>query len=813
MKYSAEHGHIELDLDSLCLELFGKYSIGGYAEKAYSSIKALSPSLISRIATAVGGEYYMSVSLSNTSRCDGIYYYISGTCDGVLKRDGGYCVYEIMPVGRSGAPVLSSAYHNARLMISAYILCRQKEIDSISMCTVSYNTKTGEMQFLHASESIESLRGFYMSVISRIHQRGRFLADASEVRIPSLSQAVFPYKQLRARQEEMIRECYRDIKHGSRLFCQAPTGIGKTISTLYPSVKCVGEGVADKIFYLTSKASIRREALAAAKKMRECGSGLYTCVLSAKEQMCICDAACGGNVGVSAYCRGGGCPYADGYYTRREAAIFELLNSTYEIDREDIIRVARAHKVCPHELSLDISELCDLIICDYNYVFSPVARLRRYFSDEIGQGKYIFLVDEAHNLPDRARDLFSARLSTDDLEAAIGALGEGSTLINEFDGIISRIKELGMLCEENSKYDADGVKSGYYIGHVLPTEMSSGLEEALESCTRACERWMIYNTESPAYAIVDGVYSKIREYRTAEKHFGKNYLVFISTHGECIEVLLYCLDPSPLLDGMLRGAHASVLFSATLTPTEYFADILGGGGKGVSVSFESPFPSENLCVAVVNGVSTRHGDRERYLGKIISCIAAAVSGRAGNYIVFLPSYGYMEDVVKRFSAKYPKVRTVVQKKGMGHRDRDEFLAEFQDDGKLRVGFCVIGGSFSEGIDLAGDRLIGAIVVGVGLPSLSNERNIMRDYYEEKCGRGYDYAYTYQGMNSVLQAVGRVIRRESDRGVAVLIDDRYAEPKYRELFPKEWRDVKYAGNALALAEITREFWKNTPKNEK
>lgn len=681
------------------------------------------------------------------------------------------------------------------------------------MCTVSYNTKTGEMQFAQACESIEALRGFYMSVLLRIHQRGKFLAEAAETRIPALSEVVFPYRQLRPRQEEMIRECYRDIKHGSRLFCQAPTGIGKTISTLYPSVKCIGEGIADKIFYLTSKASIRREALAAAKKMRECGSGLYTCVLSAKEQMCLCDAARESGAGVSAYCRGGGCPYADGYYTRREAAIFELIDSMHEIDREDIINVARKHRVCPHELSLDVSELCDLIICDYNYIFSPVARLRRYFSDEKNRDRYIFLVDEAHNLPDRARDLFSARLSTDDIEQAIAALGEGSAVTNELDGVISKIKGLGVLCEDNSKYDADGVKSGYYIGHVLPTEMSDGLEQALESCSKACERWMIYNAESPAYATVDGIYSKIREYRTAEEHFGKNYLVFISTHGTCVEVLLYCLDPSPLLDSMLSRAQASVLFSATLTPTEYFANISGGGGRGVSVSFESPFPSENLCVAVVNSVSTRHSDRERYTGKIVSCIAAAVSGRAGNYMVFLPSYGYMEDVAKRFSAKYPKVRTVVQKKGMSLREREDFLSEFQDDGRLRVGFCVIGGSFSEGIDLSGDRLIGAIVVGVGLPSLSNKRNIMRDYYEEKCGRGYDYAYTYQGMNCVLQAVGRVIRRESDRGIAVLIDDRYAEPKYRELFPKEWRDVKYAGNAISLAEITRDFWKNASKNEK
>lgn len=507
------------------------------------------------------------------------------------------------------------------------------------------------------------------------------------------------------------------------------------------------------------------------------------------------------------------CPYAEGYYTRSEAAVFELIAGTHEIDRDDIIRVARAHRVCPHELSLDVSELCDIIICDYNYVFSSVAYLKRYFSDGDENKKYIFLVDEAHNLVDRARDMFSARLGTDDINAAISVLGESSGLVCELDGLMSRISELCVLCEDNSRVDADSEKSGYYICKELPVAQSENIDKALESCMKACERWMIYNSESPAYDVIDGLYSKMREYCTALEHFGKNYIIFISTHGQSVEVLLYCLDPSPLLDSALSRARASVLFSATLTPTEYFADILGGGKCGVSVSFESPFPPENLCVAVVDTVSTRYSDRRRSHARTVSCIAAAVSGRAGNYMVFLPSYGYMEDVAKRFSAKYPKVRTVVQKKGMTMRDKEEFLNEFQEDGKLRVGFCVIGGSFSEGIDLPGDRLIGAIVVGVGLPSLSNERNIMRDYYDEKCGRGYDYAYTYQGMNSVLQAVGRVIRREEDRGIAVLIDDRYAEPRYRELFPSEWRGVKYAGNAASLAEVVRKFWKNDQKNEK
>jgi len=271
--------------------------------------------------------------------------------------------------------------------------------------------------------------------------------------------------------------------------------------------------------------------------------------------------------------------------------------------------------------------------------------------------------------------------------------------------------------------------------------------------------------------------------------------------------LLYCLDPSDELSHALDRAVATVMFSATLTPTDYFADVLGGGKRTVSVSFRSPFPEENLCVAIVDKISTRYEDRERSYKKISSCIAGTVSAKAGNYIVFFPSYSYLDEVKKIFASKYPKVRILEQTKNMSPREREEFIASFKDDGKTRIAFCVLGGSFSEGIDLPGDRLIGVICVGVGLPGLSNENNIIRDYYEEKSGCGYDYAYTYPGMNSILQAVGRVIRTESDRGIAVLIDDRFAEPKYVAMFPDEWKKAKFAGNAQSLAQIAKIFWEN------
>ena len=801
MKYSPQYDHIEICADKLCFDVFGRRDLDGYAAREYTSVTKLKRAVSPRLASAMGGEYYMNVSLTNTLRLDDVYYFVSGECDGVIKKPDGYTVVEIRVVNKYGAPLISEDYYRARLHTLAYFLCRQKDVESVELCMASYNTETGEVEPHYFYASSSELRDFYTKMLARVHQRGVFISHSKRERVPSLTNAIFPYRELRDSQADMIKECYRDIRHGNRLFCQAPTGIGKTISTLYPSVKCLGDRAADKIFYLTSKASIRREALAAAKNMRSHGANIYTCVLSSKEQSCICEQAKAAGGRVSSYCKSDICPYAKGYYDRAEAAIFDLIHSGYEFDRADILRVARKHRVCPHELSLDLSELCDIIICDYNYIFSPTVYLKRYFADDSRGEKYIFLIDEAHNLPDRARDLFSAKLCSGELEWVCEYLSESSTLLPEIDGVICELEKLENLCEDNIRYDHNQNKIGYYIGKQLPERLS----EKLASCQKVCERWLKYNSDSPAYHKVEELHSKIREYRVAEECFGDNYLVFINTNNHDVEILLYCLDPSSLLDSALNRACASVLFSATLTPTEYFADILGGGKKGVSVSFPSPFPSENLCVAAVDTISTRYEDREKSYAKIASCIAATASAKAGNYIVFLPSYSYMEKVAEKFSAKYPKVRTILQKKGMSFSDREEFLNFFEDDNKLRIGFCVMGGQFSEGIDLPGNRLIGVIVVGVGLPGLSNERNIMRDYYEEKCSQGYDYAYTFPGMNSVLQAVGRVIRRDSDRGIAVLIDDRYAEPKYTELFPSEWKKIKYAGNSSSLAEIARRFW--------
>lgn len=805
MRYDADRDQIELSVRELCELALLRGDIDCRRSPAELRERAAEGQRVhQKLQTSFGAFYHSEVELRNTSKVDEVYLYVKGRADGIICHNGNYTVDEIKTVGeRLFSSKTVDRLHAAQLYCYAYFLCQTKEISSVNARMIYYNVDDGEIEYHEKLVTVEELRAFYQQLLAAVLWRARDLRERMRERMPAAANAPFPYSSLRDSQTEMIKECYRDIKHGNRLFCQAPTGIGKTVSTLYPAAKCMGEGIADKIFYLTSKASIRREAYHAVEMMDGAGSRIRGIVLSSREHMCINDAAKKRGGRLSSNCCPELCPYAKVYYDKLSLALEEILKLSDRFDSAAIKNFAKAREICPYEFALDLSELCDVIICDYNYVFSPTVSLKRYFDERFGGGreKYIFLVDEAHNLPDRARDMFSSRLTSEDFEHIISLLGETSKLTDACLSLLRSFEALEKLCSDNMKYDSDGVGAGYYVGRELPENF---LRE-LSAFSEKCDGWMKYNADHPAIFAVEELSYKIFEFKKICESFDRHYLTFINTVDHKVSLLLYCLDPSNNLSIALERAVASVLFSATLTPTEYFADILGGGKKTVSVDFESPFPRENLCVAAVDKISTRFEDREKSYKKIAACIAATVSAKVGNYMVFFPSYGYMEEVHKRFAAKYPKVKTLLQKKNMSPMEREAYLSEFQDDGKLRIGFCVLGGSFSEGIDLPGKRLIGVVVVGVGLPGISDENNIIRDYYQEKCGMGYEYAYTYPGMNSVLQAVGRVIRTETDKGIAVLIDDRYGEPKYRGLFPKEWKGMNLVGDPSSLAEIARRFW--------
>lgn len=809
MKYNIDNQTIELSVRELCSIAcpYGDIdcrNIGGLYERGVQG-----SAIHKKIQKSYGDAYHAEVALKNTSKLDDIYFYVTGRADGIICDVDGYTVEEIKTVKSFAFADNESGFHVSQLFCYSYFFCLTKNLPGVNTRLTYYNLDDGEIRYSERYVGVAELRGYYMQMLSVAYAKANFLRDKYEKRKPGAQNVKFPYRDLRESQEEMIRECYLDIKNGSRLFCQAPTGIGKTVSVLYPSVRLWGEDKVQKIFYLTSKASIKREAYNASRLIRESGADIYTCTISAKEYMCLCPEQLwkSGRIGQS--CRPDVCPCASGYYEKKDTIIAEMLECEREFNRDVIMKYAKKYSVCPYELSLDLSESCDIIICDYNYVFSPMVYLRRYF--ETVSEDYVFLIDEVHNLPKRARDMFSSRIKLSDFESV------GKELLYEYKNgadslsrcaldIARELAKYREIYKENIKEASDGREYGFGISKEPPY----AIIEKLSKFNKMCDSWLKSNMQSQLYSTLDNLNYQVYEFLQLARGYDDGYVSFVNIYPDDVSLLLYCLDPSNQLDRVLSKAKSTVMFSATLTPAEYYADILGGGDKAVSVSFASPFPPENLCVAVMDGVSTRYDDREASYKKIVSSIAATVSAKSGNYLVFFPSYDYMERVHSLFVKKYPKVKTVIQTRNMTPQKKDEFIEFFADDNLLRVGFCVIGGSFSEGIDLPGRRLIGAVIVGVGMPGISDTNNILREYYDEKCSEGYDYAYTYPGFNNVLQAVGRVIRQYDDRGVAVLIDDRYAEPKYRRLFPYEWKSAKYAGDSHSLAEIARRFWDNQKK---
>lgn len=799
IKYNTERCSIEMSVRSLCEAALKSGDLGVSAPDL--SAMADGAKIHRKLQSEAGGYYNPEVELSCTTLLDGVYYTVSGRADGVIRLEKGIIVDEIKCVKGSYFSEPPREAFLAQMKCYAHFLCIRDELPVIDGRITYYNIDTGKTKYFNYHFTADELNAFFLSLLKKIKRRALLVMERQTEILPNARRAAFPYRELREGQEMMIRESYRAIKRGKRLFIEAPTGTGKTISSLFPSVRALCDGRADKIFYLTAKASTRREAYRAASDIYKAGAHLRTVVITAKEQVCMCGAK-QIQGGVKNYCNGCDCEFAKGYYDRVDNAIFELIDKGNGYPRNLICEVAKKHHVCPYELSLDLSELCDVIICDYNYAFDPSVYFRRYFSERRGE-EYIFLIDEAHNLVDRARDMYSSRLGRKAFEEAILLFDPtDNEPISYCESAIRAFSALRGLCKEELVRDANGEERGFFVSR----EPIASFVEAMELFKKKSESWLKKNREHSCADAFNAFVSTVRRFLLINEYFDKGFLTYVQILDGDISVQTCCLDPSSIMNSLLNRAKASILFSATLTPTDYFCDVLGGGKKSERISLPSPFDTNNLCIAVADHVSTRYEERKKNAPRFASILAASVISKKGNYIAYFPSYDCLEDVYKIFKRKYPNVETVVQQRNMTIKEKEDFLAAFKnDEGKLRIGFCVLGGAFAEGVDLPGSRLIGAVIFGVGLPGISNERNMIRDYVDPEGIEGFDYAYTYPGMNNVLQAAGRVIRRDDDKGIIVLADDRYATPKYRELFPEHWENIRYAGNSKSLCEIIRRFW--------
>ena len=617
------------------------------------------------------------------------------------------------------------------------------------------------------------------------------IAERYTKTLAQLKELKFPFKDgARASQKEFITEAYRAICTHKRLTVQAPTGTGKTMAALYPSLKAIGTGHADKVFYFTGKATTAYAALNAVDIMRDALPDFRSIHLSSKEKCCK------NHKRDARGCLGAKCQRANCYYDRVNEALKELLFNYRTYTKDIIDKTAEKYSVCVHELSLELSEWCELIVCDYNYLFDLKVYLRRYFGAP--DAKYVFLIDEAHNLPDRAREMYSCTLKRSDFVKLESKYPKNPKFTRSCGDILCKFDTFHALAMmEKTEYE--GGVYGFYLTSELPEDLTYEFRDFCKLSDRILSR-------DPVDEELNSVYFDVKHLMKVAEIFDKRFKMYIEANNDEVTLRLLCLDPSYMLDQAMKKGISTILFSATLTPLEYFSDILGCE-KSDTLDLKSPYEKENLCLLSISNVSTRFDDRKKNASTIANVIRATVAGKSGNYMVYFPSYSYLTEVKEIFERKYPKIRVTTQIQSMSDNAKRDFLSSFdgESDGTL-IGFCVMGGSFSEGIDLQGDRLIGAIIVGVGLPTISSELNIIKEYFDVTRENGYAYAYTYPGMNKVMQAAGRVIRSEKDRGVVVLVDDRFATEEYKALLPESWHHIKYLTTANELLREVNDFWK-------
>lgn len=765
------------------------------------------------IQRRMGADYHAEVFLRHVVETGSYSIVIEGRADGIMIQKGGAVaqVPELTEVSLSPAfcdqvtvtiDEIKGTYrevnkikeavpvHLAQAKCYAYIYGVQNQLKQIRVRLTYCNIDTEEIKYFHFEYDMGELEQWFDEVVANYRKWADFQYEWQKIRQQSIKELVFPF-EYRSGQKELVTYVYQTIYHKRKLFIEAPTGVGKTISALFPAVKSMGEGRGQKIFYLTAKTITRTVADNTLEIMRKKGLKFKSVILTAKDKICFME---------ETECNPEYCPYAKGHYDRINDAIYDLLTNSDNFNRETIEEYAKKHQVCPFEMCLDMSLFADAVICDYNYLFDPHVYLKRFFTEGIRED-YIFLIDEAHNLVERGREMYSAVLLKEDFLAL-------KKVVKNYDAKIYRQlercnRELLFLkrdCEDYAYEDESSIAS--FTRALL--RLSSAIEDYLEE-----------HEESPVKKDILDFYFEISHFLLVYENLDKNYVIYTQMESDgsfCLK--LFCVNPSRnLRECMMRG-RSTILFSATLLPIQYYKRLLGAEEGDYEVYAKSVFDPERKGLFIAGDVTskyTRRSEEEYY--NIASYIHKIVSMKPGNYMVFFPSHAFLQNVYDIFCNYFPdkgKMECILQEEFMNEQSREGFLEQFEKSSNL-IGFCVLGGIFSEGIDLKNDSLIGAVIVGTGLPLVCNEREILKHYFDEQGDNGFDFAYRYPGMNKVLQAAGRVIRTVEDVGIVALLDERFLTPAYLRMFPREWEDYERVSINQIEKRIER-FWNEWEKNE-
>lgn len=736
-----------------------------------------------KIQKRMGSGYRAEIPLKHTVSDEEqeIELLVEGRADGIFEENGIVTIDEIkgmyMDLERLSEPV---PVHLAQAMCYGFFYCCDEDLDGVRLQITYCNLDTEEIRRFHEDKSREELENWFSGVVHEYFKWARYQYHHELLRDASIRGLEFPFSY-REGQRDLVVSVYRTITRGKKLFIQAPTGIGKTLSAVFPAVKAIGEGKGEKLFYLTAKTITRTVAEEALRILREKGLIFSSVTITAKEKLCPLD---------QADCNPEACPYAKGHYDRVNEAVFDILHLEQEMTREKIMEYALRYQVCPFEYCLDISSWTDGIICDYNYVFDPNVRLKRYFA-EGAKGEYLFLVDEAHNLVSRAREMYSASVRKEDvLEVKRVVKGKSPALERQLEKCNKVLLTMKRECED---------------WQLL--EDVTGLAAEIMSVFSRLDDFLEDFPEFEGRDTVLDFYFCLRDFLYVYEQLDDHYRIYAENSGtSSFTVRLFCVNPARLLSSCMAQGNSTVLFSATFLPIRYYKTLLSGDEEDYAVYASSPFPEENRLLMIATDVSSRYTRRnEPEYRKVAGYIRAVAESRMGNYMVFFPSYQYMGELERIFEEEPLPADLLIQGQGMGEAEKKEFLEEFEKEREHSlVAFCVMGGVFSEGIDLREERLIGVIVVGTGLPMVCVEQEVLKGYFDETEERGFDFSYQYPGMNKVLQAAGRVIRTPEDKGVILLLDERFLRREYLELFPREWEHFQMV-NRNNVSQCLSDFW--------
>lgn len=744
------------------------------------------------IQRRMGADYHAEVFLRHKIQLENYTVIVEGRADGIIIQSRGdiaqipeltdckiepafgdsvtITIDEIKSTYKELTKIKEAAQiHLAQAKCYAYIYGAQNGLKNVRVRMTYCNIDTEELKYFHFEYGMAELTEWFEAMIEQYRKWADFEHEWRMLRQKSIQQMIFPF-EYRNGQKELVTYVYQTIYHKRKLFIEAPTGVGKTISTVFPSIKAIGSGMGQKIFYLTAKTITRTVADNSIEILRRSGLKFKSVILTAKDKICFME---------ESECNPQYCPYANGHYDRINEAIYDLLTHEDNFSREKIEEYAGKHMVCPFEMSLDMSLFSDGVICDYNYLFDPHVYLKRFFSEGI-KGDYIFLIDEAHNLVDRGREMYSAVLKKEDFLAL-------KKLVKDYDAKMYRqlercnkeLLELKRACENYAYEDETSI---------------APFARALIRLSGIVETYLEEHDDSSIRRDILDFYFEISHFLSIYDKLDNHYVIYSqmeSDGGFCLK--LYCVNPSVnLRECMMRG-RSSILFSATLLPIQYYKRLLGADEGDYEVYAKSVFHPEKKALFIADDVTskyTRRTEAEYY--NIAAYIHKVVRNRAGNYMVFFPSHAFLQNIFQVFSEYFTgeNMECILQEEYMNEESREDFLARFSnqeaaEEEKTLIGFCVLGGIFSEGIDLKNDSLIGAVIVGTGLPQVCIEREMLKRYFDEQGDSGFDFAYKYPGMNKVLQAAGRVIRTTEDTGVIVLLDERFLNPSYLKLFPREW----------------------------